>query len=136
MRFLRTLFLAACLLGGGMTSVLSAPAADRAVSQAILKALGQELKAWTGLEAVFLVKYLQVKNGWAWVATFPQSPDGKSRYEPVEALLHQEAGAWKVLEIRPGGPDCEEDPDCADDSRYFRRLKSRFPQAPPEIFPH
>lgn len=102
---------------------------------AILNALRQELKARHRLEAVFTVKHLQAKNGWVWVAVLPRSPDGRSRYEPVEALLQEKAGAWKVVEMRPGGPDCEENPDCADDARYFRQLRSRFPQAPAEIFP-
>lgn len=134
-RLLGTLALAGAFLAASLMAPLAAAAQGPGVRPAILNALRQELKARHGLEAVFTVKHLKAKDGWAWVAVLPRSPDGKSRYEPVAALLQEKAGAWKVVEMRPGGPDCEEDPDCADDARYFRKLRSRFPQVPAEIFP-
>lgn len=134
-RFLFAFVWAGALLAASLMAPPGAAAQGPGVRPDILKALRQELRTRHGLEVVFVVKHLQAKNGWAWVAVLPRSPDGESRYEPVEALLQEKAGAWKVVEMRPGGPDCEEDPDCADDARYFRKLRSRFPQAPAEIFP-
>ncbi len=131
MRFLAAMVLVTAIFTEGD----SIAAQDTAARRAILDALRQQLKAWTGLEVVFEVKYLKAKDGWAWVAAFPRSPGGVNKYEPVEALLHRQSGSWKVMEMRPGGPDCEEDPDCADLTRYYRKLRSRFPHAPAEIFP-
>ncbi|MDI6852425.1 MAG: hypothetical protein QME75_02310 [Deltaproteobacteria bacterium] len=134
-RFLWIMVLAAVFIAG-MTNAASTPPKGSAERREILAALRQELKTWTKLDVIFVVKYLKVKDGWAWVTAFPESPDGKSKYEPVEALLHKKAGAWQVMEMRPGGAECEEDPDCADDTRYFRKLKDRFPAVNAEIFPH
>jgi hypothetical protein len=134
LRFLWTTVLGV-VLAAGLANAASMPAKISPERRAILAALRQELKTWTKLDVVFVVKYLKVKDGWVWVAAFPQSPDGKSKYEPVEALLQKKAGTWQVMEMRPGGADCEEDPDCADDARYFSKLKSRFPAAAEDIFP-
>lgn len=119
----------------GQTAGKSAVKGGSTERRAILDALRQELKAWTKLDVVFVVQYLREQEGWAWVAALPQSRDGKNKYEPVEALLHKDARGWKVLEMRPGGAECEEDPNCADDTRYFGKLKSRFSAAPGDIFP-
>jgi hypothetical protein len=133
-RFLSTMVLLA-VLAAGLAIAASTPPKGSAERRAILAALRHELKTWTKLDVIFEVKYLKVKNGWAWVTAFPQSPDGKNKYEPVEALLQKKAGDWQVMEMRPGGADCEEDPDCADNSRYFRKLRTRFPDAAGDIFP-
>ena len=42
--------------------------------KAVLDALRQEVKRIHGLDVVFVVKHLKVKNGWAWAHTLPQSP--------------------------------------------------------------
>lgn len=132
---LATIMVLAAVLAAGLAHAASTPPKDGAERRAILAALRQELKTITKLDVVFVLKYLNVKNGWAWVTAFPQSPDGKSKYEPVEALLQKQAGAWQVMEMRPGGAECEEDPDCEDDARYFGKLKSRFPAVAEDIFP-
>jgi hypothetical protein len=81
---------------------------------------------------VFVVKYLKVKDGWAWTHTLPQSPDGVNRYEDISALLNIQDGIWKVVEI----PCMEIDnPDCIDGPGYFEGLKKRFPKIPTEILP-
>ena len=100
--------------------------------KAVLDALRQEVKRIHGLDVVFVVKHLKVKNGWAWAHTLPQSPDGTNRYEDVSALLQLQDGAWTVVEIPCGEA---ENPDCLNGPEYFSGLKKRFPGVPTEIFP-
>ncbi len=108
------------------------PLPGNPLRKAILDALRQEVKLIHGLDVVFVVKHLKVKNGWAWAHTLPQSPDGSNRYEDVSALLQLQDGAWTVVEI-PCGED--ENPDCLNGPEYFSGLKRRFPGVPTEIFP-
>ena len=102
------------------------------VRKQILDALRLEVKKIHGVETLFVVKYIKVKDNWAWVDTLPQSADGQSHYEDISALLHSENGIWKVVEI----PCTEvENPECLDDPNYFRKLKKRFPKLPKQILP-
>lgn len=102
------------------------------VRKAILDALRQEMKRFHEMDMVFIVTYMKVKNGWSWVHTLPQSPDGRNHYEDVSALLHRKDGIWKVAELA-----CteEENPECLGDPSYFTKLKERFPKVPEEILP-
>ena len=109
------------------------PPAGSAERKAILDAVRSEVKSWSGLDVVFVVWYLKVYNGWAWIATLPQSRDGLSHYEDVSGLLQRTKGEWKLVETRPG--TCDDEPECLDDKNYFKKLRSRFPSAPPNIFP-
>ncbi|MBD3790467.1 MAG: hypothetical protein IE885_08945 [Campylobacterales bacterium] len=98
----------------------------------ILDTLRQEVKKMNGVEAVFVVSYLKVKDGWAWVHTLPQSADGTNHYEDISALLHVENGVWKIVEI----PCTEiENPECLGEPGYFGTLKKRFPDLPSQILP-
>ena len=98
----------------------------------VLDALRREVKRTHGLDVVFVVRRLGVKDGWAWVHTLPQSPDGSNRYEDISALLRLRGEAWEVAEIPCGEVD---NPDCLNGPSYFVRLRKRFPKAPVEIFP-
>ena len=100
------------------------------IRRAILDALRQKMKSLSGLNMVFIVRSLKVKDGWAWVHTLPQSPDGKNHYEDVSALLHLKGGSWEVTELA-----CteEENPKCLSNPDYFSELKKRFPKVPDEI---
>jgi len=100
--------------------------------KAVLDAFRKEVKRVHGLDVVFVVKYLKVKNGWAWAHTLPQSPDGSNQYEDVSALLQLQDGAWTVVEV-PCGED--ENPDCLNGPGYFSGLQRRFPGVPTQIFP-
>ncbi len=102
---------------------------------AILNALRDSLKTLEIEKIVFVVRYLKVKDGWAWIETLPQSPDGKSLYEPVDALLHKENHRWVVKEIRPCCGECADDPECEDIRRYYKKLMREFPSAPRDLFP-
>ena len=98
----------------------------------ILDALREKMYEMHHLEVIFVVKYMKVFNGWAWVHTLPQSPDGKNKYEDVLALIHKENNGWQVKEI----PCTEiENPECIDSEDYFTNLKKRFPDMPVCILP-
>jgi len=101
----------------------------------IMDALRQQVREMSGLEVVFVVSYLKVKNGWAWAETMPQSADGKNHYESVNGLLKKVNGKWSYVEGPPEWAVCEEDPNCSDTSKYFKKLRERYPSAPTDIFP-
>jgi hypothetical protein len=109
------------------------PPENSAERQAILDALRQKVEKLHHLKVVFVVNYLKVHNGWAWIETSPQSPDGASHYEPISALMQGKDCQWCVAEIactEEGNPNCLGSPD------FFQKLRSRFPKAPADIFPH
>ncbi|MGW8170064.1 MAG: hypothetical protein ACWGHH_08685 [Sulfurovaceae bacterium] len=102
------------------------------IRQDILDTLRKEVKRTHGIDAVFVVEYLRVQDGWAWVHAFPQSADGKNKYEDIHALLRLQNSEWKTMEI----PCTEvENPECLDDPSYFPKLKQRFPNMPEQILP-
>jgi hypothetical protein len=90
------------------------------------------MAALHGMDLVFVVEYLKVQNGWAWIVTLPQSPDGTNRYEGVSALLRLVDGVWKVADL----PCTEEDdPECLGGADYYQQLLIRYPGIPREILP-
>lgn len=119
-------------VGARGTGASLTPAPGNPVRKAVLNALRHDVKDMQGLEVVFVVRHLKVKDGWAWVHAQPQSPDGANRYEDISALLLMRDGTWEVAEI----PCTEVDnPDCLDAPDYFAGLKRRFPDVPAEILP-
>jgi hypothetical protein len=131
------LVLALCLglvcTGGaawGSGSKAVTPPAGSALRQAILAPLRAYLRENLKVEAVFVVRWLKVKDGWAWIETEPRSKDGKNVYEPLFALLAKQEGAWRIVDI----PPMEEDSPPIDGA-YFRKLMENHPGLPPEIFP-
>ncbi len=84
---------------------------------------------------VYVVGYLKVNQGWAWLSAAAQSRDGRNHYEGEQALLHRTHGHWKVVEMRPGGEECASNPACANDQQYFKKLKTQHPSVPMNIFP-
>jgi hypothetical protein len=132
------LVLLAALFFNGLC--FSAQASDSALTplpgdplrQQLLDALRQEVKRTQGLDVVFVVQHLKVKDGWAWTHTRPQSLDGKHRYEDLSALLRLDNGIWTIAEIPCTEP---ENPECLDGPRYFERLQKRYPTVAVEVFP-
>ncbi len=96
------------------------PAPGTAERRLILDTLRAEILRWHGLEVVFVVTHLKVKNGWAWAHTRPRSRDGLNHYEDIAALLREESGTWRVLELSAGDDDS---------------VRRHFPDAPTELFP-
>lgn len=98
----------------------------------ILEALRKEVKGMHKNDVIFVVEYLKVLDGWAWIHTLPRSGDGTSRYEDISALLELQNNKWKVIEL----PCVEVDnPECIDDPAYFIKLKKRYPKIPNQILP-
>ena len=94
---------------------------------ALFVSLAQYMDPSKILRLSYVVKYLKVNNGWAWVLAAPQSKDGEIQYTPVYALLHLEDGAWKVkayTRTEKGKPDF------LSATGYLKKLKKRFPEAP------
>lgn len=139
------------LLGGGLAGTVAAqtgrsPSAPRALGapkaytpapgsperRAILAALRAKLYSLHQLEASFEVRHLKVQGGWAWVQAQPRSADGSQRFEDVHALLRKADSGWRVEDF----PCTEEDnPECVGQPGFFRTLRARFPQLPPDILP-
>lgn len=84
---------------------------------------------------IYVVRYFGIKDGWVWIETDPRSTDGRSQFEPIEALLHKEKGKWVVKEVRPCCGECADDPECNDIKRYYKKLMRKYPAVPREIFP-
>lgn len=108
----------------------STPSPGSPERRAILDALRMELSHLTGPDIVFIVEHLKVRAGWAWIHAFPQSRDGRNRYEDVSALLHKQGRRWRVEHLASGGDACAEEPDTGD----CGAPTVRYPAAPPEIF--
>lgn len=89
---------------------------------AILDAIRAEIRQLHDLEVVFVVDRLNVLGEWAWAETRPQSRDGVNHYEDVAALLRFEEDSWRLLEL------------IAPDEEGIANVRSRHPEAPPEIF--
>ncbi len=116
------------------TGAAYTPEKGSAERKALMDAIREDMKD-AHLEMIFVVKFLKVKNGWAWANVNPQSPNGKEHYEPLAVLLSQKSGSWKVV-----AGDCSEDPDaenrCPKTRReFYGQLKKKFPEVPMEIFP-
>ena len=103
--------------------------------KAILDALRVVSRKMSGLEVIFVVRHLKVNNGWAWIETEPESADGKDHYESMVGLLHKKNGRWAYVEGPPEFAICEQDPDCMDTARYFKKLARKYPAVSPDIFP-
>ena len=80
------------------------PPAGIAERKAILQAtfdntpVAKELKV---KNVVFVVSYLKVDRGWAFIGVDPQSADGTSHYETLSGLLQEKGKRWTFLEWMP-----------------------------------
>ena len=108
------------------------PAKGSPERKAIVDALRDETRQLHQVGVIFVVNHLKVQNGWAWIQTSPQSPDGSNRYEDVSALLRKRKNVWVVVEVA-----CTEEgnDNCLGAEGYFKKLSQRFPLAPRGIFP-
>lgn len=103
--------------------------------KAIMDALRVAIRKMSGLEVIFVVRHLKVNKDWAWVEADPESADGTQHYETMVGLVHKKNGRWTYLEGPPEFAVCEEDPDCIDTARYFKKLARKYPAVSPDIFP-
>jgi hypothetical protein len=75
-------------------------------------------------DVVFVITYLKVRKGWAWLEVKPQSSDGSQQYEAEQGLLRKTGGKWRVSERTAGY-----------DAAYFQKLRKKYPSVPANIFP-
>ena len=116
------------VLSGGPARAQEAPYTPAAGSQE-RKAIFDAMRALgDNHDRVFVVRYLKVQNGWAWLTADPQSPDGKSHYESESALLRNDGTIWKVLDQPCSEADC-------DNKKEMARIRAAYPKAPAGIFP-
>jgi hypothetical protein len=115
--------------GHATKSAAYIPAKGGATRKLIADAMRRGLGAKTGVYAVFNFDWIKVNGSWAYAETRPESPDGKSKYEPVWALLRRTDGVWSVKSLILSGED-----SAPEDQRQAARRK--FPSAPRDIFPH
>jgi hypothetical protein len=122
--------LVASLILGSCASVNTAhtPPDGSAERNGILQAVHQALARQGRKNVVLDVPYLKVHNGWAWIQVNPKSADGRQHYESQSGLLQQTGSKWTLLEWMPA----EEGTDY---TKYFQKLKAKYPSAPPDIFP-
>jgi len=125
-----TLLLVASLVLASCASVNTAhtPPDGSAERNAILQAVQHALARQARKHLVLDVPYLKVHNGWAWIQVNPKSANGSQHYESQSGLLQQTANKWTLLEWMPA----EEGTDY---TKYFQKLKAKYPSAPPDIFP-
>ena len=135
----RKLVLAAVLLFSWLCSNVArasdsnfTPLPGNPLRKQVLDALRREVYRVHGLDVVFIVRHLRVKQGWAWVHTLPQSHDAENRYEDLSALLRLQNGTWEVVELPCSEP---ENPECLNGPEYFITLQERYPNVPVEVFP-
>lgn len=104
------------------------PAKGSAERTAIIAGTKQALAKQGRTRVSLSIPYLKVNRGWAWIQVDPSSADGSQRYESQSGLLKETAKKWTLLEWMPA----EEGTDA---KAYFKGLKSKYPQAPADIFP-
>ena len=122
--------LVASLILGSCASVNTAhtPPDGSAERNGILQAVHHALARQGRKNLVLDVPYLKVHNGWAWIQVNPKSADGRQHYESQSGLLQQTGSKRTLLEWMPA----EEGTDY---TKYFQKLKAKYPSAPPDIFP-
>jgi len=112
--------------------VLHAPKKGSAERRAILDALRRG--GATG--AKFLVAYLKVHNGWAWIDATPLDARGRATAEGGASLLHLEGNIWKIADLSIVAEDPNNPMGAQDLSKvYLANLRKTFPGAPLDIFP-
>jgi hypothetical protein len=124
---------------------LHTPPKGSAERQALMDALREEYKGYRNSDnkpyhgsITFVVNYLKVHNGWAWVYADPTSSDPNEQFgENSGFLLHEEDGQWKVKKL----PPMVDDPDDPENLDYpspkdVQRIRKTYPSAPADIFPN
>ena len=129
---------------GQATDELHTPPKGSAERQAIMDGLREEYrenrnsdgKPYRG-NITFVVNYLKVHDGWAWVYADPTSSDPRDQFgENSGFLLHREDGEWKVMNLPPMVDDPDEPENLGYPSpRDIERIKKMYTSIPTDIFP-
>lgn len=117
-------------------SALHTPAKGSAERKAIMDVLRDDFLKQGGQRVVFQVNYLKVHQGWAWADVTPLDDKGKAVAEGGPALLHDEKGAWTVVDLSLVADDPDNPMGPMDPSPlYIRNVQKKYPGVPTDIFP-
>jgi hypothetical protein len=85
----------------------------------------------------FVVNFLKVHNGWAWMNGSPQSTNSQDSFGEFSGfLLHTENGKWIVMSLPPMVND-PDDPENLDypGRRDIEKIRQKYPKVATDIFP-
>lgn len=85
----------------------------------------------------FVVNFLKVHNGWAWMNGYPQSSSSQDSFGEFSGfLLHSENGIWTVMSLPPMVND-PDDPENLDypSRRDIEKIRQKYPRIATDIFP-
>lgn len=85
----------------------------------------------------FVVNFLKVHNGWAWMNGYPQSSNSQDSFGEFSGfLLHSENGNWSVMSLPPMVND-PNDPENLDypSRRDIEKIRQKYPRIATDIFP-
>ncbi|MCY7355823.1 MAG: hypothetical protein LH470_12275 [Lysobacter sp.] len=71
-----------------------------------LDALRSHMRQFDAQPQLFMVREVCLGKTFGWLSVEPQSPDGLSHYEPLNATLRREGRGWKVEVLACGEQDC------------------------------
>jgi hypothetical protein len=113
-----------------------APGSGDPQRTAILDTLHHAYTTGSGPNVKFLVKYLKVHNGWAWIKVVPLDPKGNAEGDEWPSLLQDHNGRWVVIDLIAAAQNFNEADGPADPSAgYVRALQKKYPSLPADIVP-
>jgi hypothetical protein len=120
----------------GLADELHTPGSGDPQRTAILDTLHQAYTTGSGPKVKFLVKYLKVHNGWAWIKVVPLDPAGAAEGDEWPSLLHSQSGKWVAIDLIAVAQNFDEADGPADpSSRYVKALQQKYPTLPADIIP-
>ncbi|MDB6140795.1 MAG: hypothetical protein JWO94_3867 [Verrucomicrobiaceae bacterium] len=105
-----------------------ASAERKAIIDAVHAEYAKNDKERTAATVEFVVPYLKVHNGWAWIEIHPKTKDGQQAFEPQSELYQLKDGKWTFVDALSGEAD-------ADPARDIREMKKKYPALPHDILP-
>ncbi|HMF58202.1 MAG TPA: hypothetical protein VK619_17800 [Pyrinomonadaceae bacterium] len=123
---------------------LHTPPQGTAERQAIMDSLREEFNSPRSSlymphrgSITFVVNYLKVHNGWAWMNAYPHSSDSSDSFGEYDGfLLHQVGDRWELMK-RPEAVNDPNDPENLDypTREDVKRIMRMYPSIPADIFP-
>ena len=105
-----------------------AGAERKAILEAVHANYSKHDKERTAATVEFIVPYLKVHNGWAWIEIHPRTKDGQQQFEPQSELYQLKDGQWTYRDGLSGEAD-------ADHPKEIREIKKKYPAMPHDILP-
>lgn len=114
---------------------LHTPPKKSAERKAILEAVHEEHKEGADHLAKFLVNYLKVHDGWAWINVTPLDANGKPVGDPAPLLFHYEDAKWKAKDLVEVAPADDQVGALDPSPKYIKALQQKYPGVPVDIIP-